>query len=146
MVEDASSKARGLLEERRQHQVMETEWTERKAYLEDELRKASETNALLQDQLDGMIPPREGEPVHHQPGTTTPAISESAGREALPQAAEIDWKARLDATFAQKLSDFYPSRTSAGSVAPAAPEHAQSREEHFVDARETADDRMSNVV
>ena len=148
MVEDASNKARGLLEEeRRQRQVMETEWTERKAYLEDELQKASETNALLQEQLDGLITAHETEAPHQLPGTATPVLSEPAGREALPQqAAEIDWKAKLDAKFAQKLGDFYPSRASIGLVPPAAPEHAQRKEEHFVDARETADERMSKEM
>ena len=146
MVEDASNKARGLLEEeRKQRQVMETEWTERKAYLEDELRKASETNALLQDQLDGLIPVHETEAPHQLPGTATPVLSEPAGREALPQAAEIDWKAKLDAKFAQKLGEFYPSRAPAGLIHPAVPEPAHSKEEHFVDARETADERLSNA-
>ena len=80
---------------------METERTDRKAHLEEELRKASETNALLQDQLDELIPQREAEPAHQQPGTATPILSEPAGREAAPQKAGIDWKAKLDAKFAQ---------------------------------------------
>ena len=124
---------------------METEWTERKEYLEQELRKASETNALLQDQLDGLIPAHEAEAPHHLPGSATPVISEPAGREALPQPTEIDWKARLDARFAQKLGDFYPSRAPAALPHPAALEPAHGKDEHFVDARETADERMSHA-
>ena len=146
MVEDASNKARALLEEeRRQHQIMETEWTEKKEYLEQELRKASETNALLQDQLDGMIPAHEAEAPRHLPGTATPVLSEPAGREAMPQPIEIDWKARLDARFAQKLGDFYPSRAPATAPLPAAVENAQGKDDHFVDARETADERLSHA-
>ena len=144
MVEDAFNKARALLEEeRRQHQIMETEWTEKKEHLEQELRKASETNALLQDQLDGLIPAHEAEAPRHLPGTATPVLSEPAGREAMPQPIEIDWKGRLDARFAQKLGDFYPSRAPATAPLPAALEHAQGKDDHFVDARETADERLS---
>ena len=82
MVEDASNKARALLEEeRRQHQIMETEWAEQKERLEQEMRKASETNALLQDQLDGMIPVHEAEAPQHLPGTATPCCpSQQAAR------------------------------------------------------------------
>ncbi|CAK9042919.1 unnamed protein product [Durusdinium trenchii] len=146
MVEDASNKARALLEEeRRQRQIMETEWAEQKERLEQELQKASETNALLQDQLDGLIPGHEAEAPQHLPGTATPALSEPAGREALPQPTEIDWKARLDAKFAQKLGDFYPSRATVTAPLPAAFELAQGKDEQFVDARETADERMSHA-
>ena len=146
MVEDASNKARALLEEeRRQHQIMETEWTEKKEYLEQELRKASETNALLQDQLDGLIPAHEAEAPRHLPGTATPVLSEPAGREAMPQPIEIDWKARLDARFAQKLGEFYPSKAPATAPLPAAVENAQGKDDHFVDARETADERLSHA-
>ena len=129
----------------RQHQIMETEWAEQKERLEQELQKASETNALLQDQLDGLIPGHEAEAPQHLPGTATPVLSEPAGREALPQPIEIDWKARLDAKFAQKLGDFYPSRATATAPLPAALEPAQGKDEQFVDARETADERMSHV-
>ncbi|CAK9062883.1 unnamed protein product [Durusdinium trenchii] len=124
---------------------METEWAEQKERLEQELQKASETNALLQDQLDGLIPGHEAEAPQHLPGTATPVLSEPAGREALPQPIEIDWKARLDAKFAQKLGDFYPSRATATAPLPAALEPAQGKDEQFVDARETADERMSHV-
>lgn len=60
MVDDASDKARSiLLEERRPRQEIETEWQEQKADLEEDLRKASETHELLQEQLDELIAHRE---------------------------------------------------------------------------------------
>lgn len=95
-----------VLEERKQQQEMETEWREQEATLEEELRKALETNELLQEQLDELTVHRATEPALQQPGPTAPARTEHVGREVGPKAdkTSIDWKARLDAEFAAKRS------------------------------------------